>query len=71
MATESELQARLEALKKALASGRKSVSYGDTRVEYRDLSEIRAAISDVQTDLAALQGTGIVRNFQINSCKGL
>jgi hypothetical protein len=71
MATETDLQTRLEALKRALASGRKSVSYGDTRVEYRSIDELKAAIADVETDLAGLQGKGVIRGYRISSCKGL
>ncbi len=66
-----ELQARLASLKKALASGHKSVSYGDRRVEYRSLDEIRAAIANVEADIAALTGTRIVRGYRFVADKAL
>jgi len=70
-ATLIELQARLDALKKALASGHKSVSYGDRRVEFRSLDEIKSAIVDVEADIAALSGASIVRRFRFIADKAL
>jgi hypothetical protein len=70
-ATLSQLQSRLDSLKKALASGHRSVSYHDRRVEFRDLNEIKTAIADVESDIAALQGTRIVRGFRFVSEKAL
>jgi len=71
MATLSELNARLEALKKALANGAKSVSYDNRMVQFRDIAEIKAAIAAVEQDIAAAGGTGIVRVFRFTSDKDL
>jgi hypothetical protein len=65
------LQARLDSLKKALANGARSVGYGDKRVEYRDVDEIRKAITDVESDISALQGSVQVRRLRFIADKGL
>lgn len=71
MASATELQARLEKLKKALASGAKSVSYDNKMVTFRDVAELKAAIAAVEQDLAAANGTSIVRTFKFTSDKDL
>lgn len=71
MATEDELEAQLTALKKARASGRKRVTYGEFTTEYRDVGEINAAIAAVEKELGEVQGVPIVRGFAVTSCKGL
>jgi|RhiMethySRZTD1v2_1073278.scaffolds.fasta_scaffold2147711_1 hypothetical protein len=70
-ATLLQLQARLDGLKKALASGHKSVGYGARRVEYRSLDEIKAAIIAVEADIAAMSGTKVVRGFRFIADKAL
>ena len=42
---------QLEALKRALATGERRVSFGDKTVEYRSVDEIKAAIAAVKRDL--------------------
>lgn len=65
------LQARLDALKSALATGEKSVSYDNRRVDYRDIAEIQKAIAAVEKDIFDLGGSGIVRQYRFTSDKGL
>ena len=40
--------AQLNALKKALATGERRVSFGDKTVEYRTVDELKAAIAEVE-----------------------
>ena len=74
MATDLELEARLEALK-ALKAQRDSavagVSYDGRTVEYRGPAEIARAIADLERELAALQGKTPVRQIRIHTSKGL
>lgn len=72
MATAAEIQARIEKLKKALASGARTITYNDGKsVTYRDVDEINAAIATLQQDLAVASGTNIVRSFRFTSDKDL
>ncbi len=43
--------AQLNALKKALATGERRVSFGDKTVEYRSVEELQAAIRQVKREL--------------------
>ena len=43
---------QLDALKRALATGERRVSFGDKTVEYRSVEELQSAIRTVETDLA-------------------
>lgn len=66
------LQGRLDGLKLALANGSKQVSYNNQTVTYRDISEIQAAIKDVETDIALLNGgTKVTRTYRFYNCKDL
>jgi hypothetical protein len=56
MATLSELQARLEALRATRASGERSIEYEGTRVEYRTDGELATAIADLEQQIAAASG---------------
>lgn len=57
MATLSELQTRLETLKKARGSGALMVRHGDQSVTYRSLAEMEQIISELEGEIAALGGT--------------
>lgn len=66
------LQSRRDALKRALASGAHSVSIDTYHQTFRTVAEIQAAIKDVETDIADLQGgPPIVRSYHFNTRKGL
>ena len=65
------LQGRLDALKSALTNGRSEVSYAGRTTKYRSIVELQAAIKDVETDIAALNGTTIRRTYRFFSHKGL
>lgn len=65
------LQGRLDGLKTSIANGRLEVSYAGRTTRYRSIAEIKDAIKDVETDIAALTGTSIRRTFRFRSSKGL
>jgi hypothetical protein len=65
------LYRRREALKRALGTGAHAVSVGDYHHTFRSVAEIQAAIKDVDTDIADLQGTKITRTYNLTSQKGL
>ena len=47
----SYTNAQLDALRKALATGERRVTFGDKTVEYRSVDELQAAIAAVKRDL--------------------
>jgi hypothetical protein len=71
MATVTELQARLEALKAQRDSAVARVSYDGRTVEYRGTAEINSAIADLERELGALQGKAPVRQIRVSTSKGL
>ena len=71
MATLAELQTRLAALERALASGHKSVSYGEHRVDYRSIDELKAAMLHVQSEIASVTGRRVVRGYRFVPDKAL
>jgi hypothetical protein len=71
MATVAELAARLEALKAQRDSAVARVSYDGRTVEYRGTAEISAAITGLERELQAAQGTTPVRQIRVFTSKGL
>ena len=71
MATVSELEARLEALKAQRDSAVARVSYDGRMVEYRGTAEIARAIAELERELQAMQGSTPVRQIRIYTSKGL
>jgi hypothetical protein len=71
MATVTELEARLEALKAQRDSAVARVSYDGRSVEYRGTAEINSAIAELERELSALQGTAPVRQIRVYTSKGL
>jgi hypothetical protein len=65
------LQGRLDALKLAIANGRQSVSYAGRTTVYRSVADLQAAIKDVESDMAALNGTSVLRTYRFHSHKDL
>ena len=65
------LQGRLDALKSALANGKSEISYAGRSSKFRSIAELQAAIKDVETDIASLNGTTIRRTYRFFSHKGL
>jgi len=70
MTTLSDLQAYLDKLLKARASGVNLVQHGEERVQYKTDAEMAAAIMDLERRIAALQ-VGRITTIQISSSKGL
>ncbi|MDO3530840.1 hypothetical protein Q3O93_02780 [Ralstonia pseudosolanacearum] len=61
---------QLEALQKALATGEKRVSFGDKTVEYRTVDELKAAIREVEAQLARDAGQVRSRQIRVTTGKG-
>jgi hypothetical protein len=66
---------QLDALRQALATGERRVTFGDKTVEYRSVEELQAAIREVDAALAKEQaeaGTGqpLVRQIRVTTAKG-
>jgi multidrug resistance efflux pump len=61
---------QLDALKKALATGERRVSFGDKTVEYRSVEELQAAIRTVEAELARASGTTRKRQIRVTTSKG-
>lgn len=72
MATTSELQTRLEALKKARDTGVLTARQGDNLTTFRSLSEIERTIAALENEIAAAGGTSRRRvRYAYQSSKGL
>ena len=70
MATVIEMQAQLEALRKARSSGLRQVETDGKSVEYKSDMEMAAAIADLERRISAASATP-VRHVHFNSSKGL
>lgn len=62
---------QLDALKRALATGERRVSFGDKTLEYRSVDELQAAIRMVETEIARGTGVSPTRQIRITTRKGL
>lgn len=62
---------QLDALKRALATGERRVSFGDKTLEYRSVDELQAAIRTVETEIARGTGVSPTRQIRITTSKGL
>jgi len=62
-------QTQRDALREALASGVLTVQYGDKRVTYRSVGELREALAEVEAALARDAGTR-VRQIRVTTRKG-
>lgn len=60
---------QLDALKRALATGERRVSFGDKTVEYRSVEELQSAIRTVETELARSTGACSKRQIRITTQK--
>ena len=61
---------QLDALKKALATGERRVSFGDKTVEYRSVEELQAAIRTVEAEIARNAGASPKRQIRVTTAKG-
>jgi hypothetical protein len=70
MATVTELEFRLEALRAQRDSAVARVSCDGRSVEYRGTAEIARAIAELERELHALQGNPPVRQIRVYTSKG-
>ena len=61
---------QIDALKRALASGERRVTFGDKTIEYRSIEELRAAIRTVEAELARNTGAPLTRQIRVTTSKG-
>ena len=66
----SYTNAQLNALRKALATGERRVSFGDKTVEYRSVEELQAAIRTVEAEIARNAGASPKRQIRVTTAKG-
>jgi len=59
----------LDALKRALVTGERRVSFGDKTIEYRSVEELQAAIRTVETEIARNSGKSLVRQLRVTTRK--
>ena len=60
---------QLDALKRALATGERRVSFGDKTVEYRSVEELQAAIRTVEAELARNAGASPKCQIRVTTSK--
>lgn len=61
---------QLDALKRALATGERRVSFGDKMVEYRTVEELQTAIRTVEGEIARNAGVSPKRQIRVTTAKG-
>lgn len=61
----------LDALKRALATGERRVSFGDKTIEYRSVGELQTAIRTVETEIARNSGKSLVRQLRVMTRKAI
>jgi len=66
----SYTNAQLDALRKALATGERRVTFGDKTVEYRSIEELQAAIRTVEAEIARSTGVPAKRQIRVTTAKG-
>ena len=71
MATETELTTRKEALDKMIASGVLITQYQGDRIEFRSMSELLRARTQVERDLLTAQGKVPIRRVNVIATKDL
>jgi hypothetical protein len=60
---------QLNALKKAMATGERRVSFGDKTVEYRSVAELQTAIRMVEAEIVRGKGAA-KRQIRVTTAKG-
>ena len=67
----SYTEQHLHALREALASGEHRVTYDGKSVEYRSVTDLKAAIAEVESQIARAAGKRKSRQIRISTSKGL
>ncbi len=57
MMTVAELESMRDALQRAIFSGTRRVQFADRSVEYHSIDDMRKALADLDTTIAATSGT--------------
>jgi len=65
------IQADLDAINSAIASGEMEVSYRDKRIKYRSIDELISAKNLIQADLNAQSNVRPNRQLRVNVGKGI
>jgi predicted GTPase len=60
-----------QALREALASGEHRISYDGKSIEYRSVSDLKAALAEVESALARQDGNPKSRQIRVNTAKGM
>lgn len=60
-----------QALREALATGEQRVSYDGKSIEYRSVSDLKAALAEVESALVRQLGIPKSRQIRMNTAKGL
>lgn len=72
MATEAEIQADIDALRRAVASGYKSVTLSNgSTYTFRGIDELRKAITDKNRELAQVRDQRRPRGIRLYTGRGL
>jgi predicted GTPase len=66
----SYTEQHLQALREALASGEHRVTYDGKSVEYRSVVDLKAAIAEVESQIARAAGRRKSRQIRISTSKG-
>ena len=61
----------LQALREALASGEHRVTYDGKSIEYRSVSDLKAAIAEVEATMARDSGAPKSRQIRVTTSKAL
>ena len=70
--TETEIQTRIDTLRRAMASGILTVRHGNTTTTWRSIEELQSVIDSLQAQLNAATGTGRSRvNYIVQNTKDL
>ncbi len=67
MATLAQLETRRDALQKAIDSGVLSLREGDKQVNYRNISDMRGALADLERRITAANGEVETRGVYIRT----
>lgn len=66
----AELKGFRKNLAKAIATGADNVAYGDRRVQYRSLADMRSTLQALDGEIAAREGGTRSRQIRVRSRKG-
>ena len=63
-------EAQRDALKAALASGVRTVTYDGTTTTYRDLDEVRSILGEINAELSVAAGKKTTRQIRVIGKRG-